>query len=104
MTERRNPLTDIELDVLEAVARGLENQQIALAQHRSIETIRTHMKNIFSKLKARNRTHAVAIAFHVGMFRGRPASATDHITHTRHPLLPPHARITTTTKDSEART
>ena len=66
MTQRRRRLTEIELDVLEAVAQGLENAQIARHQFRSVETIRTHMQKILAKLKARNRTHAVAIAYHLG--------------------------------------
>lgn len=89
MTQRQNPLTDIELDVLEMVALGKQNAQIAMAQHRSVETIRTHVKNILSKLHARNRAHAVAIAFHVGFFRGRPAETVEQITDSRYPLRPP---------------
>ncbi|WP_199191233.1 helix-turn-helix domain-containing protein [Amycolatopsis sp. CA-126428] len=56
-------LTATEREVLDDVARGLSNIQIALKQFRSHETIRTHVKNILAKLKARNRTHAVAIAY-----------------------------------------
>jgi DNA-binding CsgD family transcriptional regulator len=89
MTRRPNPLTDTELDVLELVARGQQNAQIAFAQHRSVETIRSLVKNVTRKLHARNRAHAVAIAFHVGMFRGRPPEAIERVTHVRHPLRPP---------------
>ncbi|MFF1612243.1 response regulator transcription factor [Amycolatopsis sp. NPDC058278] len=62
-------LTAIEREVLYDVARGLNNIQIGLKQFRSTETIRTHMKNIFAKLRARNRAHAVAIAYDTGILR-----------------------------------
>ncbi|MET8848582.1 helix-turn-helix transcriptional regulator [Amycolatopsis sp. NPDC004625] len=60
-------LTATEREVLDDVARGLSNIQIALKQFRSPETIRTHVKNILAKLKARNRAHAVAIAHETGI-------------------------------------
>ncbi|MFJ7212704.1 helix-turn-helix transcriptional regulator [Amycolatopsis sp. NPDC098790] len=62
-------LTATEREVLDDVARGLSNIQIALKQFRSHETIRTHVKNILAKLKARNRAHAVAIAHVTGILR-----------------------------------
>ncbi|WP_410597200.1 helix-turn-helix domain-containing protein [Amycolatopsis sp. lyj-23] len=62
-------LTATEREVLDDVARGLSTIQIALKQFRSHETIRTHVKNILAKLKARNRAHAVAIAHDIGIFR-----------------------------------
>ena len=65
---RTTDLTVTEREVLDDVARGLNNIQIGLKQFRSTETIRTHMKNIFFKLKARNRAHAVAIAYDTGIF------------------------------------
>ncbi|WP_243769997.1 helix-turn-helix domain-containing protein [Amycolatopsis acidicola] len=61
----------MELAVLRDAANGLENIQIANRQFRSVETIRSHLKNIYRKLHARNRTHAVAIAYHIGIFAGR---------------------------------
>jgi DNA-binding CsgD family transcriptional regulator len=64
-------LTAIEREVLDDVARGLNNIQIGVKQFRSTETIRTHMKNIFFKLKARNRAHAVAIAYDTGILHCR---------------------------------
>ncbi|MFJ9782560.1 helix-turn-helix transcriptional regulator [Amycolatopsis sp. NPDC101161] len=62
-------LTATEREVLDDVARGLSNIQIALKQFRSHETIRTHVKNILAKLKARNRAHAVAIAYNTAILR-----------------------------------
>ncbi|MFJ7219417.1 helix-turn-helix transcriptional regulator [Amycolatopsis sp. NPDC098790] len=62
-------LTATEQEVLDDVARGLSNIQIALKEFRSHETIRTHVKNILAKLTARNRAHAVAIAYDTGILR-----------------------------------
>ncbi|MFC9249920.1 response regulator transcription factor [Amycolatopsis thailandensis] len=67
---KRLPLSPTELEVLRYIARGFENREIAGKTFRSTETIRTHVKSILYKLKARNRTHAVAIAYHVGIFQG----------------------------------
>ncbi|WP_328617244.1 helix-turn-helix transcriptional regulator [Amycolatopsis sp. NBC_00355] len=68
---RTTELTATEREVLHDAARGLNNIQIGLKQFRSTETIRTHMKNIFFKLKARNRAHAVAIAYDTGILHCR---------------------------------
>ncbi|GAA3586801.1 hypothetical protein GCM10022222_84400 [Amycolatopsis ultiminotia] len=75
---KRPLLTDVELHVLADVARGLSNAQIAAKHWRSPETIRSHLKNILRKLKAANRTHAVAIAYHIGIFCGRSPSIVEH--------------------------
>lgn len=66
---RTAELTPTEREVLLDVARGLSNIQIGLKQFRSPETIRTHVKNILAKLKARNRAHAVTIAYETGILR-----------------------------------
>lgn len=63
-------LSEVEIEVLQDAARGYETLEIANRQHRSPETIHSHLKNIYRKLRARNRAHAVAIAYHVGIFRG----------------------------------
>jgi DNA-binding CsgD family transcriptional regulator len=66
---RSTELTAIEQGILDDVALGLNNIQIGFKQHRSPETIRTHMKNIFAKLKARNRAQAVANAYRTGILQ-----------------------------------
>lgn len=86
MNTRHNPLSPIELDVLEAIAQGYDNHQVATALCRSVETIRTHVVNLRLKLKARNRTHAVAMAYHLGLFAGRGDEHTRHVTDVRYPL------------------
>jgi DNA-binding NarL/FixJ family response regulator len=62
-------LTPREVQVLRLVASGNRNKEIA--EHLSIaeETVRMHMKNIFSKLGAHDRAHAVTIAVTRGIFQ-----------------------------------
>lgn len=56
-----------EYEVLQLIADGLENQAVAKRLFVSVETIRTHVKSILRKLRARDRTHAVSLAFQVGL-------------------------------------
>ena len=53
--EFRHPLSERELDVARAVARGLGNQEIASALFISLSTVKTHLTAIQSKLGLRNR-------------------------------------------------
>lgn len=78
MTDNRNPLTEMEKFVLANAARGLDNQEIADYSFRSVETIRHHIKGILRKLKARNRAHAVAIAYHTGIFGTAQTKQEEH--------------------------
>ncbi len=56
------PLTRKELRVLELLASGYSNAAMAEKLFVSDSTVRTHLRNINSKLNARSRTEAVAIA------------------------------------------
>lgn len=62
----RVDLTPREIELLEHVARGLGNKEIALAIGRSTETVKAHLESIFRKLNARDRAHAVTIALQRG--------------------------------------
>jgi DNA-binding NarL/FixJ family response regulator len=63
----RQPLSRREYQVLQLISDGMENQAIAKALFVSVETIRTHVKSILRKLHARDRAHAVAVAFRLGV-------------------------------------
>ncbi len=65
-----DPLSDREHDVLQLVAEGLSNQQIAERLVLSLHTVKFHIKHILAKLGATNRTQAVARAraFHLLMY------------------------------------
>lgn len=66
------PLSRREFQVLQLIADGLENQAIAKILFVSVETVRTHVKSILRKLSARDRTHAVAVAFRSGVLTVAP--------------------------------
>ena len=55
-------LTEREIEVLELMAAGLTNREIAEALFISPETVKKHAGNIYGKLGVTNRTHAVARA------------------------------------------
>jgi two-component system, NarL family, response regulator LiaR len=48
-----------ELEVLQLMADGLSNQQIADALFISLNTVKTHTSNVFSKLDVQRRTQAI---------------------------------------------
>ncbi len=60
-------LSGRELNVLNQVARGLSNKQIASKLGISDKTVRNHLSRIFRKLDAGNRTQAVMNAMRVGL-------------------------------------
>jgi DNA-binding NarL/FixJ family response regulator len=72
MTHYRSPgaggpdLSQREQEVLEKLARGLPNAEIAAELMVSENTIRFHLKNIYEKLGVTNRTEAVAWYFRSG--------------------------------------
>lgn len=56
-------LTNRELEILALIALGLSNGEIGRLLFLSPETAKTHVRNMLAKLKARNRAHAVALAY-----------------------------------------
>lgn len=60
-------LSDREVRVLEYVAQGNSNRSIAAQLEITEGTVKSHVKNILSKLQARDRTHAVALALRRGV-------------------------------------
>jgi NarL family two-component system response regulator LiaR len=62
-----DPLTEREVEVLKLVAQGLTNQDIAGKLFISEWTVRTHVRNILSKLHLANRTQAALYALREGL-------------------------------------
>lgn len=62
-----DPLSSRELEVLRLVASGNSNKLVANQLCISEDTVKARMKSILSKLTARDRTHAVTIAFKRGI-------------------------------------
>jgi two-component system nitrate/nitrite response regulator NarL len=68
--EVRRLLTPSELAVLEALARGLVNKQIALELGIAQQTVKFHLTNVYRKLGVSNRTEAIRYAFERGVVEG----------------------------------
>ena len=63
----RSTLTERELEILELVAKGLRNKEVAKVIGRTDETVKIHLKNIFAKLSVADRTEAVTVALSRGL-------------------------------------
>jgi len=60
-------ITRRELEILELIAQGLSNREIADKLFVSENTVKTHSSRLFDKLSARRRTQAVQIAKELGL-------------------------------------
>jgi DNA-binding NarL/FixJ family response regulator len=58
-----------EADILELIARGLDNQTIARQLALTPKTVRNHVSNVLTKLNATDRSQAIVIARRSGLGR-----------------------------------
>jgi len=72
--EMVEPLSERELEVLQLVAQGLTNQQIAERLFLSLSTVKWHTHNIYGKLGVRGRTPALVKARTLGILPATTAS------------------------------
>ena len=71
-------LTDRELGIIRAVARGLSNEAISKELWVAEQTVKFHLTNIYRKLGVTNRTEAARYAFEQGLVEPEPDSALAH--------------------------
>ncbi|MEW5989637.1 MAG: response regulator transcription factor, partial [Chloroflexota bacterium] len=72
MAEPGEPLSERELDILKGVTQGRSNREIAQDLIISHNTVKVHLRNIFTKLGVSSRAEATAVAFQRGLV-GPPA-------------------------------
>jgi len=70
MTNEPESLTERELEVLRLVATGASNQRIARELFISVNTVKVHLQNIFTKLDVQSRTEATLYAIKEGWIEG----------------------------------
>jgi LuxR family maltose regulon positive regulatory protein len=65
---QNEPLTAREIEVLKLIEGGYSNQEIAGKLFISFTTVKRHISNIYTKLDAKSRTQAVAVAKELKLF------------------------------------
>jgi DNA-binding CsgD family transcriptional regulator len=66
MSEYGEPLTEREKEILQMVATGVTNREVAFRLSISVNTVKVHLRNVYNKLGAESRTEATMIAVREG--------------------------------------
>jgi len=81
-----DPLTSRELEILRHIAEGSSDREIAEALFLSLNTIKWHNRQIYSKLGVGSRTQAVALASQEGLLEAQPAPLDATVTKRKYNL------------------
>jgi LuxR family maltose regulon positive regulatory protein len=65
----QNLLTRRELEILQLLAEGLSNKEIAARLHIALFTVKTHLQNIYKKMNTKNRTVTIKISRQIGFIK-----------------------------------
>jgi DNA-binding NarL/FixJ family response regulator len=66
------PLSEREREILALLGRGLANREIADELYLSVNTVKSHVAKVFTKLAVVNRTQAARVAIEHGLIPRRP--------------------------------
>jgi len=55
-------LTPREQEILRQLVKGLTNKEISTTTNLAVDTVKTHLRNIYQKLQVKNRTQAISLA------------------------------------------
>lgn len=62
-----DPLTKRELEILELIVEGHKNEEISQKLYITLDTVKTHVRNILNKMGASDRTHAAVLGLRSGL-------------------------------------
>ena len=79
-------ITRRELEILELIAQGMSNREIADKLFVSENTVKTHSSRLFDKLSAKRRTQAVQIGKEMGLIPS-PESSIFNLNQRNHPKV-----------------
>ena len=66
----RKTLTSRQVEALELASHGDDNTEIARQMGLGVEAVKSHLRKAYKALGARNRVHAVVLAYAAGVIKG----------------------------------